>query len=46
MFSMIETGKLKPELMIGRTLSLDEAPEALMAMDRFDGVGIGVITRF
>lgn len=46
MFSMIETGKLKPELMIGRTLSLDEAPQALMAMDRFDGVGIGVITRF
>ena len=46
MFSMIEAGKLKPELMIGRTLSLDEAPEALMAMDRFDGVGIGVITRF
>lgn len=46
MFSMIETGKLKPELMIGRTLSLDEAPEALMAMDRFDGVGIGVITSF
>ncbi len=46
MFSMIEAGKLKPELLIGRTLSLDEAPEALMAMDRFDGVGIGVITRF
>lgn len=46
MFSMIEMGKLKPELMIGRTLSLDEAPAALTAMDRFDGVGIGVITRF
>lgn len=46
MFSMIEAGKLKPELMIGRTLSLDEAPEALVAMDRFPGLGIGVITRF
>jgi alcohol dehydrogenase len=32
--------------MIGRTLSLEEAPEALVAMDRFAGLGIGVITRF
>lgn len=46
MFSMIEAGKLRPDLMIGRTLRLEDAPEALVAMDRFDGVGIGVITGF
>ena len=43
---MIAAGKLQPQKLVGRTLSLDEAPAALMAMDRFEGVGIGVITRF
>jgi len=46
MLDMIQTGKLKPELLIGRTYSLDEAPAALMAMDKFEGTGIGVVTRF
>ena len=46
MMEMIRTGKLAPELLIGRRLSLDDAPAALMAMDRFEGLGIGVVTRF
>ncbi len=46
MMDMIATGKLKPEMLVGRRMRLDEAPAALMAMDRFDGVGIGVVTRF
>jgi alcohol dehydrogenase len=46
MMDMIATGKLKPELLVGRKLSLDEAPASLMAMDRFEGIGIGVVTRF
>ncbi|MGE0283168.1 MAG: zinc-binding dehydrogenase, partial [Rhizobiaceae bacterium] len=46
MLDMIQTGKLKPELLIGRTYSLDEASAALMAMDKFEGTGIGVVTRF
>jgi alcohol dehydrogenase len=46
MFNMIGTGKLQPEKLIGRTLSLAEAPQALMEMDRFAGVGIGIITSF
>jgi len=46
MLDMISAGLLKPELLIGRTLALDEAPQALMAMDRFEGTGIGVVTRF
>jgi alcohol dehydrogenase len=46
MMDMIRTGKLKPELLVGKTMSLDEAPAALMAMGGFDGIGIGVVTRF
>ena len=43
---MIATGKLKPQKLVGKQISLDEAPAALMAMDAFEGIGIGVITRF
>ncbi|HWU65345.1 MAG TPA: zinc-dependent alcohol dehydrogenase family protein [Ensifer sp.] len=46
MMDLISAGKLKPELLIGRTLTLDEAPKALMGMDRFEGLGIGVVTSF
>ena len=46
MMDMIRTGKLKPELLVGKKISLDEAPAALMAMGGFDGIGIGVVTRF
>jgi alcohol dehydrogenase len=43
MFEMIKTGKLKPELLVGKTISLDKAPEALMKMDKFENVGVTVI---
>ncbi len=46
MMSMIRTGKLAPQKLVGKHLSLDEAPAALMAMDRFEGLGISVVTRF
>jgi len=46
MMSMIEAGKLAPQKLVGRKIGLSEAPEALMAMDKFEGLGIGVITRF
>lgn len=46
MMEMIKTGKLRPDLLIGRTYSLDEAPAALMAMGNFEGTGIGVVTQF
>ena len=32
--------------LIGKHIALDDAPAALMAMDRFDGLGISVITQF
>ena len=46
MMDMIEAGKLQPQRLVGKTISLDEAPAALMQMDQFAGVGIGVITTF
>jgi alcohol dehydrogenase len=44
MLEMIRSGKLAPQRLIGRTIGLDDAPAALMAMDKFAGTGISVIT--
>lgn len=46
MLEMIRRGRLAPEKLIERRISLDEAPAALMSMDDFDGRGIKVITQF
>ncbi len=46
MMEMIGSGKLTPQKLVGKTIGLGEAPAALMAMDRFDGTGITVITGF
>jgi alcohol dehydrogenase len=46
MFRMIEAGLLKPEKLVGAEISLDDAPEALAAMDKFAAMGISVITKF
>lgn len=46
MMNMIRTGKLQPQKLIGRHISLDEAPTALMEMNKFGGIGITVVTRF
>lgn len=46
MMQMIHAGKLNPGILVNRHISLDEAPGALMAMDRFEGIGMGVIDRF
>ncbi|AWC25735.1 Alcohol dehydrogenase [Aminobacter sp. MSH1] len=46
MMEMIDAGTLKPQMLVGKHLSLNEAPAALMAMDRFEGLGISVVTRF
>lgn len=46
MLSMMASGTLRPERLIGRHIGLDEAIPALMAMDRATDIGIGVITRF
>jgi len=46
MLAMIESGALQPDLLIGDHISLDDAPDALMNMDKFPGQGITVIDQF
>jgi alcohol dehydrogenase len=46
MLDMMQTGKLDPARLIGKRISLNEAPEALLGMDRFEALGATVITRF
>ena len=46
MLAMIESGRLAPAKLLGRTLSLAQSIEALTRMDRFEGVGVAVVTEF
>jgi len=46
MLEMIKTGKLKPEKLIKRTITLQEATLALPKMNNFDNRGIWVIDSF
>lgn len=46
MMPMILSGKLRPELLVGKEISLEESIDALTTMDRFEGVGATVITQF
>ena len=46
MLPMILSGKLKPELLVGKEITLEEAIEALVSMDTFPGTGTTVVTRF
>lgn len=45
-FEMIKSGKVQPELMLGKTISLEEAPEALIKMNKFESLGVTVINKF
>ncbi|OZC02321.1 zinc-dependent alcohol dehydrogenase family protein, partial [Rubricoccus marinus] len=46
MFSMIASGALTPEALIGRTISLEQSIDALMRMDDFGARGVTVVTEF
>lgn len=46
MLSMISNGVLKPDLLVGQRISLEEGIDGLMAMDSFQSLGATVITRF
>lgn len=46
MLGMIQSGKLHPEKLIEKTISLEEAALALPAMDRFEHSGVIVVDRF
>lgn len=45
MLAMIKAGKLSPDKLIGKTITLEETPDALVSMDRFPGTGVTVIDR-
>ncbi|PXF30946.1 alcohol dehydrogenase [Pokkaliibacter plantistimulans] len=46
MLAMIMSGKLQPEKLLGRTITLAESIEALMTMDRATTAGVTVVTAF
>ena len=46
LFAMIEAGKLSPEKLIGRTITLEQSIEVLVNMDKFESVGVTVVTEF
>ena len=46
MMAMIQAGKLKPELLVAQTISLEQSIEALVNMHKFQGIGTTVITEF
>jgi alcohol dehydrogenase len=43
---MIEAGRLDPEALIGKRISLEQAPQELVGMSSFQGTGVTVINRF
>ena len=44
--AMIQTGKLRPEKLIGKTIKLDQSPRELADMNNFSGTGITLIKNF
>ena len=46
MLTMIQAGKLAPEKLIQRQISLEESLDELINMNSFNGTGITVIDRF
>ncbi len=46
MLDMIQSGQLAPGRLVGKTISLGQSIQALMAMDKFQDVGMTVITDF
>lgn len=46
MLELIRTGKLEPQKLIGKTVTLEESVVALADMNSFSGTGVTVIDRF
>ena len=46
MLAMIQSGKLSPQKLVGKTISLEQSIGALMNMDRFEASGVTVVTSF
>ena len=46
LLTMIRSGDLRPDRLIGKTISLEEAAAELPLMNSFAGTGVTVIDRF
>lgn len=46
MLAMVHSGKLAPEKLIGKTISLEQSITELMEMDSFHAVGVTVVAEF
>lgn len=46
MLAMIRSGKLSPQKLVGKTISLEQSIAALMNMDKFEAAGVTVVTEF
>jgi alcohol dehydrogenase len=46
MLALIMNGRLQPQKLIGKTVTLEEGAAELIQMDKFSGVGVTVIDRF
>ncbi|MBW2298114.1 MAG: zinc-dependent alcohol dehydrogenase family protein [Deltaproteobacteria bacterium] len=46
MLAMIVSGKLNPDLLIGKRVSLEASVDELQHMDRFEGSGVTIIDKF
>jgi alcohol dehydrogenase len=46
MLAMIQSGKLAPEKLIGRRITLEESVQAMVNMGKFEGAGVTVVTKF
>ncbi|UCF29325.1 MAG: zinc-dependent alcohol dehydrogenase family protein [Chloroflexota bacterium] len=46
MMEMIRTGKLVPEKLVGKTISLEQSLDELINMDKFENTGVTVINEF
>jgi alcohol dehydrogenase len=43
---LIAAGKLSPDKLVGKTISLQEAPHELVNMNNFSGAGVLVINKW
>ena len=46
MLQLIESGRLRPERLLGRTITLEQSVEALATMESGSGPGVTVVTEF
>jgi alcohol dehydrogenase len=46
LLAMIQAGRLSPDRLVGKRISLEQSLEALVRMDSFSGTGVTVIDRF